>query len=86
MKKSFTPEEVAEIEDESYKTGRAVGLNIAYNAIQSLRNAIEEVWSIESHGIVSNIVQPKLEKLEFATNALIRLEEIIDSKTYEDEL
>ena len=83
MKKTFTAEEVTEIENKSYDAGFYQMYEIADRAIKSLSNSIDDVWAIE-HGDMYPVKASALaEKLEFATRTLQHLEEIIESKGYE---
>jgi len=87
VKKTFTAEEVTEIEDKSYETGFNAGFyqmyEIADKAIKGLKNSLDDVWSIE-HGDMYPVRASALaEKLEFATRTLQHLEEIIEAKGFE---
>ena len=85
MKKTFTAEEVTAIEHEAFENGMKVGRHEYYEmfdrVIKKLRNSIENVWSIEMQASRDNL--HNIERLEFAINALVQLEDMIEAETYE---
>jgi uncharacterized protein YqeY len=85
MKKSFTPDQVAAIENEAYENGMSVGRHDHYEmfdrVVKKLRNSIEDVWSIEMQASRDNL--HNIERLEFAINTLVQLEDMMEAETYE---
>lgn len=85
MKKTFTAEQVTAIENEAYENGTKTGFYQSYEmfdrVIKKLRNSIEDVWSIEMQASRDNL--HNIERLEFAINTLVQLEDMIEAETYE---
>jgi len=85
MKKTFSAEQVTAIENEAYENGTKTGFYQSYEmfdrVIKKLRNSIEDVWSIEMQASRDNL--HNIERLEFAINTLVQLEDMIEAETYE---
>jgi len=85
MKKSFTPDQVAAIENEAYENGTKTGFYQSYEMfdrfVKRLRNSLEDVWSIEMQASRDNL--HNIERLEFAINTLVQLEDMMEAETCE---
>lgn len=85
MKKTFSAEQVTAIENEAYENGTKTGFYQSYEmfdrVIKKLRNSIEDVWSIEMQASRDNL--HNIERLEFAINTLVQLEDMMEAETYE---
>lgn len=84
MRNSFTPDEVTNIENEAYNAGRISGFyechDVAYEAIGELRKSLEDVWSIECENVYPKKNSPTEDRLLFAINTLVHLEEVFQDR------
>lgn len=84
MRNSFTPDEVTNIENEAYNAGRISGFyechDVVYDAISELRKSLEDVWSIECEHVYPKKTLPTEERLLFAINTLVHLEEVFQDR------